>query len=539
MRILSITSGHDASATIVNDGQIELFLKEERYSRKKHDDGYLNIFNQLLISGKLESLDGFRIASAEDQRSLDNKIKLLRSINPKIIKYELSREHHIFHGMVSFYNSGYDKSLLVVIDAAGGYVDECTFECDSVYIAEYPAKITPLYKRYWTSKNIKKKEVKSKTGCDIVCTKTLEYICIGNLYNSAALSIGQTIEDCGKAMGLSSYGNPILNKGDFDLFKKNSAHKIYDYFKDYSELIEVLTFKKDKFNLEITKDNYQFFADYCYEVQQQCLEKVCEIVEKYVEQTGINRVCLSGGYAMNIVTNYELTKRFPDVEFYFEPLCDDSGLSIGSAMYIYRRVTKDSRINPIQTTAYHGFHHDVSNYIGKNCDIKQVANLLYQNKSVGVFCGLAEAGQRALGNRSILFNALNPDAKDIVNKIKHREWYRPFAAMVLEEDAHLYFENIVSNEYMTVCFPVKSDIIPGVTHVDGTCRVQTVSSGHMYAILQEFKKLTGHGILLNTSFNLAGQPLVETPDEAFATLNESSLDYLWFYETKQLFKSTF
>jgi carbamoyltransferase len=92
---------------------------------------------------------------------------------------------------------------------------------------------------------------------------------------------------------------------------------------------------------------------------------------------------------------------------------------------------------------------------------------------------------------------------------------------------------------MTLCFPVKSDIIPGVTHIDGTCRVQTVSSGHMYDILQEFKKLTGHGILLNTSFNLAGQPLVETPEEAFDTLNESSLDYLWFYETKQLFNSTF
>jgi len=166
-------------------------------------------------------------------------------------------------------------------------------------------------------------------------------------------------------------------------------------------------------------------------------------------------------------------------------------------------------------------------------------DLLCQNKSVAVFYGQAEAGERALGNRSILFNALNPDAREIVNTIKKREWYRPFAAMVLEEDAHLYFENACPSRFMTVSFPVKSDIIPGVTHVDGTCRVQTVASGHMYDILKEYKKVTGHGILLNTSFNLAGQPLVDTADEALKTLNESTLDYLWFYETKQLFKSTF
>ena len=105
--------------------------------------------------------------------------------------------------------------------------------------------------------------------------------------------------------------------------------------------------------------------------------------------------------------------------------------------------------------------------------------------------------------------------------------------------AHLYFENACPSRFMTVSFPVKSDIIPGVTHVDGTCRVQTVASGHMYDILREYKKVTGHGILLNTSFNLAGQPLVDTADEAIKTLNESALDYVWFYETKQLFKSTF
>jgi carbamoyltransferase len=144
-----------------------------------------------------------------------------------------------------------------------------------------------------------------------------------------------------------------------------------------------------------------------------------------------------------------------------------------------------------------------------------------------------------LGNRSILFNALNLDAKNIVNGIKKREWYRPFACIVLEEDADTYFDmgGIKSSPFMTICFPVREKygkILPGITHVDNTCRIQTISDGYLYELLQEFKKLSGHGILLNTSFNLAGEPLVETPRDALNTLNNSSLDYLWFEETQQL-----
>jgi carbamoyltransferase len=175
---------------------------------------------------------------------------------------------------------------------------------------------------------------------------------------------------------------------------------------------------------------------------------------------------------------------------------------------------------------------------------KYIANLLHQNKSVAVYTGLAETGQRALGNRSIFFNALNPNAKDLVNEIKKREWYRPFACIVLEEDANVYFDmgRIKSSPFMTICFPVRPEyvkIIPGVTHIDNTCRIQTISKtdGYLYELLQEFKKLSGHGILLNTSFNLAGEPLVETPEDAFNTLNNSCLDYLWFEETQQLFKN--
>jgi carbamoyltransferase len=330
-------------------------------------------------------------------------------------------------------------------------------------------------------------------------------------------------------MGLSSYGSPNdLFKNLF--LKKNTLNN--NFFKNSSRQVQNFLTSPVK---EIREDNYKLHADFCYEVQQQTQKAVGDLIEGCVERTGIKRVCISGGYGMNVVANQYYVQRFPDVEFYFEPLCNDNGISIGAAMNAYIQL-EDKVPKPIKNTFTHGSHYDISSYKGVRTSVKEIANLLNENKSVSVYRGLAESGQRALGNRSILFNALNVNAKDIVNRIKKREWYRPFACVVLEEDANIYFEmgRIKKSPHMTMCFPVKSDIIRGVTHVDNTCRIQTVSDGYLYELLQEFKKLSGHGILLNTSFNLAGEPLVETPVDALNTLNNSSLDYLWFEETQQL-----
>ena len=168
----------------------------------------------------------------------------------------------------------------------------------------------------------------------------------------------------------------------------------------------------------------------------------------------------------------------------------------------------------------------------KNISEEDIARFLSEGKTVAVFNGQSEVGPRALGNRSLLYDARNPEAKKVINKIKNREWYRPFAAVVLEEDAEDYFElyNIKSCPEMTLSFPVKSKKIPGVTHIDNTCRIQTVnqSISHLYKVLVEFKKITDVPVLLNTSFNLAGNPLIETPDEAIETYKNTEIDVLWF-----------
>tara|TARA_B100001094_G_scaffold177276_1_gene171233 strand:- start:170 stop:694 length:525 start_codon:yes stop_codon:yes gene_type:complete len=164
---------------------------------------------------------------------------------------------------------------------------------------------------------------------------------------------------------------------------------------------------------------------------------------------------------------------------------------------------------------------------------------IIDGKIVAIFQGQSEWGPRALGNRSILFDPRNPDAKDIVNKVKRREWYRPFAGTILLEHANNYFEMwpIKESPYMSYAIPAKQrakELVPGIIHADGTCRIQTVTreqNKHFYELIEEFYKQTGIPVLFNTSFNLAGEPLVETLEDAENTVNRSDINYLYKPET--------
>ena len=515
MRILSLHSGHDSSICIYKNGSLEKYFLGERITRVKHESSSerlikyafqnTGVLDLIIISGLHPSEDG----SGIKKKIFDN---YKYNNNPEII---LDHDHHRNHAELAFNNSGFDVSIVVVIDSQGSIVDGDLVEVESVFL--YQGRVGQLlYKNvikqnhYTVISNWNPNVSKWIVPFDSKVDSLYDYkdvLGCGGHFDIASILIGGSFHDAGKVMGLSSYGS------ENDKFKNIFDHSFYQ-----------------SLSLKRTKDITEEHADFCYAVQKQTQEYVSDLVSKW----GVDNVCISGGYGMNIVCNYHLMQKFPHINFYFEPICGDAGLSIGSCMKHHKKLT-GIRSDPIKTTSFHGIPHDLSKYQGETVTIKEICKLLYDNKSIGIYNGLAESGQRALGNRSILFNALNPDAKNIVNQIKKREWYRPFAAVVLEEDAHLYFDNVIPNPYMTVCFPVKSDLIPGVTHVDNTCRIQTVNSGYLYNLLKEFKKLSGHGILLNTSFNLAGDPLVETPDDAFETLNSSNLDYLWFVETEQLF----
>ena len=544
MRILGISPMHDSSVAIIYDGQVEYFSKEERLTRKKRDmRPYLSFDNALKYSkGKI---DYVVISSPNKNDNLNKELEIYikKKLDVKIIR--LCDHHHLSHASLAFYNSGFDKSLAVVIDRNGSKFDRLR-ESESVFISQYPHHFEPIYKSYWLEKigmfedNLNYEKVKEITkdfpNCEIVADSTMN---ITKVYESATTLIGQGALENGKTMGLAAYGKDQPFKSLFvnDIPNTN----LFVSRIDFNQQV-VLKEHLQKQVKDVPKTNYEFYADYAFQVQKQTQQQVLKLVKKYVEKTGIKKVCLTGGYGLNVVTNEYLVKNLPDVEFYFEPMADDTGNSIGAAMYVYRNETKDEKKYPLKHTF---FNHNKKNIDieGVNVTTKEIANYLSQSKIVAVYNGQAEAGPRALGNRSILFDPRNPNAKDIVNKVKKREWYRPFAGSVLKEDMKNYFEthHIKSSPFMTISFQVKNNkknIIPGVIHMDNSCRIQSVDTDipHFYNLLKEFKNITNESVLLNTSFNMAGEALVESLDDAINTFNKTEIDILWFPELGKMIK---
>jgi carbamoyltransferase len=228
-------------------------------------------------------------------------------------------------------------------------------------------------------------------------------------------------------------------------------------------------------------------------------------------------------------------------------MATDAGNSLGAAKYVYYHLTKSKKTNK-QTSLYYGPKHsytidDLKNEkIITNVDKKYVANLISNKNIVAIFQGRSEAGHRALGNRSILYDPRDFKGKDHVNIVKNREFFRPFAGTVLEEEAKNWFDmrQLKDSKFMMYAVDVlkdKQELIPAITHVDGTCRIQTVSkedNQNFYELINEFYKITDIPILLNTSFNLAGNAIVETLEDALETIHNSAIDFLYLPELEVL-----
>jgi carbamoyltransferase len=509
MLILGVSSMHDSSVAVVENGRVKDFYKEERFTGIKRDmypwksldivkNQYANNIDHIVVANPFYN-------------NYDSYLSTYLSKTYSKDVLSLSHMHHQQHAALAFYNSGFKKSVVIIIDRNGSYVKGKGHECETVLVAEYPNVFKTLHKQYWDNDNLG----------------------IVKVYESATTLIGQHPLENGKTMGLSSYGKPSNSDNLFyeDGTVKNHLFGISS-IDNFDTTVSILKKDKNKKINKVTEDDYQPYADYAYEVQKQTQEQVLKLIKRFTKETGIKNVCITGGYGLNVIANNYYLENCEDINFYFEPIADDSGNSIGAAMNVYRDISLDNNIYPLKDTFFHGFNYEI------NLDIPHVSyadivEALLSQKTVGVFYGKSEAGPRALGNRSILFDPRNIDGKKIVNKIKNREWYRPFGAVMLEEEFEKYFHTNgdAKNEYMTVAYKCKdsvSSMIPSVVHVDNTCRLQTVSKGHIYEVLKEFKKHTGIGILLNTSFNTAGMPLVEDPNDAVDILRSTDLDALWF-----------
>ncbi len=539
MRILALNVAHDSSVCSINDGKVEFFCKEERLSKTKRDRHPIKSIEKFasLNLGEIDSV----VYSVPSNHESQVEGFFLNYIN-KRFDLKLSQfstyPHHLCHAALAFYNSGFDRCLVVVIDRDGSVFvsngEPLARESESVILYDRNSDPIFLHKSFWLMCDVKRKrEVKEKlinrfSNCNVDVNNSYSLV---KVYEAATTLIGQNPLENGKTMGLSSYGEDISEPLFLD------GIPISDKLSHTDGGAVCFYGSEHLITRNVNKENYKLYADRAKQVQLQTQQVALNLIKRYVEQTGIKNVCLVGGYALNIVANNFYIKSLPEVNFYFEPTADDTGISIGAAMLEYKNITKKDP-DRLTDNFFH-YYEDEELNLGKRSSIEEVCQLLIDQKSVAIFEGSPEVGPRALGHRSILFDARNPDAKEIVNKIKKREWYRPFAGVILEEELGNYFHNlnIKSSPYMTINFDAKEntkELVPGIIHVDGTCRIQTVNTGFLYNLLSHFYNKTDCPIIMNTSFNLAGSPLVQTKQDAIETLRNSGLDAIYFVETQTL-----
>ena len=298
---------------------------------------------------------------------------------------------------------------------------------------------------------------------------------------------------------------------------------------------------KEKLQYPYNSKEWKQRVDEANNLQRDTQNHILSLIKKYTEETGIKNVVISGGYALNCVANYHYLKNLKDINLYIDPICFDAGIAIGAAYY---HTIDKSKIKPLQN-AYIGYKEEtyvLSNLETKKVSYDDIVDLLLEKNVVALFQGKSEAGQRALGNRSLLFDPRVSNGKDIVNQIKRRENFRPFAGTVLQEEAHKWFNMLSLKEspYMQYAIDAYENAIeqvPAIIHADNTCRIQTVTqeqNHHFYNLIDCFFEKTGVPMLMNTSFNLGGEPLVETFDHAINTLKNSMIEYLYLPEIETL-----
>ena len=503
---------HDAAATLLKDGKIVAAVQEERFTRKKHDQSFpINAINYCLKEAgitinELDYIGFYEKPMLKFERILYQHIHAfpksfptfiktlpnflgekirIHGVVKKKLKYKgdiIFIDHHLSHAASCYLVSPFKKAAIVTLDGVGEW-----------------ATTTYGYGR----------------GNDIVLLKEIRFPhSIGLLYSAITAYLGFTVNNSEyKVMGLAAYGEPTY----YDKFKK-----LIDIKEDGSYLIDMdyfdyhykMTMPGKKFIREfgpIRKPNgdvTQRHKDIASSLQIVLEENVIKILNHVYKQTKMDNLCMAGGVALNSVANGKILKSTKFDDIFIQPAAGDAGGSMGVATYIYNTILDKNRVykldsaylGPTYSTQYIENLLKQKNIMYKTFNsekeiVKATAKLIFENKIVGWFQGRMEWGPRALGSRSILANPTNLQMKDIINmKVKHREKFRPFAPVIAVEDAEKYFECDspvpLPTDFMLMVYPIKKDkqsLIPAVTHIDGTGRLQTIRS---YKRIRKTKRST-------------------------------------------------
>lgn len=587
--VVGIARGHNAGVCLLKDGEVVFAIEEERLSRRKYDGSpFASMVKILEYTDKVDYIVSAHTTSLRDSAGnieysgddiytgLARKLGLIDPNpedpwnHPQVI--DLSINHHKMHASCAFYRSGFESAVAVIVDGAGTFFNTDSpqgpstyFETESIIECDYPCKFVTKYKHYGSNSNPMPHMAKvdsaflDEEGENHTAFFT-DRAGIVKVYEAVTQYCDFSSIEAGKTMGLFPYGKPndqipplFLNDSVLPLSNKNVILPTYPNGALVNEgLYESL---KDRTNTDVTKDDNR--RDLAYAVQKQSQEMVTELIRNAVETTGRKNVVISGGYGLNCVANYHYLDALKEegINIYVEPVSNDAGTAIGAAYYWHKKITQDETVYPLADTVYLGPEYKISHKEAINIGAKHgaefwestpedVIKCMREKNIIAIWQGRSENGPRALGNRTLMFDPTYKDGKDFVNRIKRREYFRPFAGSILAEDAHDWFDLRGMKDSPTMMYAVNcqegvAEKIPAIIHVDGTCRIQTVTEEQnplYYELIQEFKKQTGNPIVFNTSFNLGGEPLVETLDDAFRTLANSDIEYLYLPEHKLLFK---
>ncbi|MCZ6468399.1 MAG: carbamoyltransferase [Candidatus Dadabacteria bacterium] len=572
---------HDAAATLIKDGVVISAAEEERFSRIKHDYEFPeNAINFCLNLEGIETEDLDYIVFFEKpfvkferlllctMQTFPRSMKLFREamitwLGDKLwIKHLLQNklgvdsskilfsEHHLSHAASSFYCSPFSEAAILTVDGVGE----------------------------WTTATLG-----IGRGTDIKLLKEIRFPnSLGLLYSAFTAFLGFEVNEGEyKVMGMAPFGDPkyvdqvyevvnVDDEGGFELdmdyfsFHYSSEktftkkfEKLFgdprdpkaEFFTDASGYPSYFEEKPDNYD-EIAKQN-QYYADIAASIQVVTEQIMVKMANYAYKETGLKHLCMAGGVALNSVANRKILSETPFEEIYIQPAAGDGGASTGAALYCYHGILGKPR-NFVMEHAYWGQEHspaDTREFLKENNIsyelveddqklIERVVDSIQNGKVIGWHQGRFEWGPRALGNRSILADPRSTEMKDIVNvKIKFREPFRPFAPSILEEKAGEYFDIDEPERHYPARFMLyvtdvredKRDILPAITHVDGTGRLQTVRKDlnpKYHKLIETFGDATGVPVLLNTSFNLKGEPVVNTPAEAFSSFSASGMDLL-------------
>lgn len=572
---------HDAAAALLRDGVLVAAAEEERFTRIKHDFQFPSqAINFCLETGGIKGADlDYVVFFEKPFRKFDRILMTVLQTYPQSYKVfresmitwlidklwvgskieselgvpkerVLFGEHHLSHAASAFLCSPFEESAILTVDGVGEWVTAS-----------------------WGVGR----------GNDIRLTKHMEFPhSLGLLYSAFTAFLGFEVNEGEyKVMGMAPYGQPrYVDKvwklvhqnadGSFSLDMSyfcfhHSTSRTYNrrfvelfgdprppsmhFFTDSTGYPSY--FGKRPANYDEVAHLNQHYADIAASIQRVTEELLLGMARQLHQQTGLKRLCIAGGVGLNSVANGRILRETPFEELYIQPAAGDGGGAVGAALWAYNTLLGKPRSFTMQN-AYWGKSYsaaETADFLNQNSIpfrqfnnedglLNVVVEQLTQGKVLGWFQGRFEWGPRALGNRSILADPRNPAMKDIVNtKIKFREPYRPFAPSVLSECAQRFFDFPDAQRHYPARFmlyvapvkPAEQKTLPAITHVDGTGRLQTVFQDQnplYYGLIERFGQATGVPVVLNTSFNLRGEPIVTTPANAFNTFSKSEMDSL-------------